>query len=55
MAHKMLLHDAGEEDIPIILVSGNHELPEIAKRMGTPYFLAKPVASTRRNDAHRVV
>jgi FixJ family two-component response regulator len=42
MAHKMLLHDAGEQDIPIILVSGNHELPEIAKRMGTPYFLAKP-------------
>ena len=42
MAHKMLLHDAGEEDIPILLVSGNDELPEIAKRMGTPYFLAKP-------------
>ncbi len=42
MAHKMLLHDAGEECIPIILVSGNHELPQIAERMGTPYFLAKP-------------
>jgi len=42
MAHKMLLHDAGEQNVPIILVSGNHELPAIAKRMGTPYFLAKP-------------
>ncbi len=42
MAHKMMLHDAGEEGIPIILVSGNHELPAIAKEMGTPYFLAKP-------------
>lgn len=42
MAHKMLLHDAGEENIPIILVSGNPDLPGIAKRMGTPYFLGKP-------------
>ena len=42
MAHQMLVHDAGEEKIPIILVSGNHDLPQIAKRMGTPYFLAKP-------------
>jgi DNA-binding NtrC family response regulator len=42
MAHKMLMHDAGEERIPIILVSGNHDLPQIAKRMGTAYFLAKP-------------
>jgi DNA-binding NtrC family response regulator len=42
MAHKMLLHDSGEEHIPIILVSGNQELPAIAKQMGTPYFLAKP-------------
>ena len=42
MAHKMLLHDAGEERVPIILVSGNCDLPEIAKRMGTAYFLAKP-------------
>ena len=42
MAHKMLLHDAGEQNIPIILESGNPELPAIAERMGTPYFVAKP-------------
>lgn len=43
MAHEMLLHDAGEERIPVMLVSGNPELEQIAARMGTPYFLAKGV------------
>lgn len=42
MAHEMLLHDAGEEKIPIVLVSGRHDLRQIAERMGTPYFLSKP-------------
>src|SRR5450432_2880439 len=42
MAHKMLLHDAGEEDIPIILMSGRVDLPQIAREMGTPYALKKP-------------
>ena len=42
MAHQMLLHDAGEEKIPILLVSGSDNLPQIARRMGTPYFLRKP-------------
>lgn len=42
MAHKMLLHDAGEEKIPIILMSGNENLPEIAREMGTSYVLKKP-------------
>jgi hypothetical protein len=37
----MLLHDAGEESIPIVLVSGRNDLSEIAGRMGTPYFLRK--------------
>jgi CheY-like chemotaxis protein len=41
MAHQMLLHDAGEEGIPILLVSGRADLSEVAGRMGTPYFLAK--------------
>ncbi|MDB4936215.1 MAG: Two-component response regulator [Labilithrix sp.] len=41
MAHQMLLNDAGEQNIPILLVSGRHDLPEIAGRMGTPYFLTK--------------
>ena len=42
MAHKMLLHDAGEEKIPIILMSARQDLPQIAATMGTPYVLAKP-------------
>ena len=42
MAHQMLLHDAGEEKLPVILVSARNDLPEIAKKMGTPYFLGKP-------------
>lgn len=41
MAHQMLLHDAGEEKIPILLMSSREDLPEIAARMGTKYFLAK--------------
>jgi DNA-binding NtrC family response regulator len=42
MAHEMLLHDAGEQNIPILLMSARHDLPAIAARMGTPYFLGKP-------------
>ena len=45
MAHKMLLHDAGEESIPILLMSGRDDLPQIAARMGTRYFLRKPADS----------
>jgi CheY-like chemotaxis protein len=41
MAHEMFLHDAGEEKIPILLVSGRDDLADIAQRLGTPYFLAK--------------
>ncbi len=44
MAHQMLLHDAGEEKIPIVLVSGRSDLPDVAARMGTPYFLVKACA-----------
>jgi DNA-binding NtrC family response regulator len=43
MAHKMMLHDAGEESIPIILSSGRDDLGALAAKMGTPYFIAKPV------------
>ena len=42
MAHKMLLHDAGEEKVPIILMSGRDDLPEVARQMGTSYALRKP-------------
>lgn len=42
MAHRMLLHDAGEEKIPILLMSATHNLADVAREIGTPYFLAKP-------------
>jgi CheY-like chemotaxis protein len=42
MAHKMLLHDAGEENVPIILMSARTDLPKIAHEMGTSYVLKKP-------------
>jgi CheY-like chemotaxis protein len=42
MAHKMLLHDAGEEKIPIILMSGRADLADVARQMGTSYALTKP-------------
>jgi CheY-like chemotaxis protein len=41
MVHRMRLHDAGEEKIPIVLASGRTDLSAVARRMGTPYFLAK--------------
>jgi DNA-binding response OmpR family regulator len=42
MAHKMLLHDAGEEKVPILLMSARDDLPEIAREMGTSYVIKKP-------------
>jgi DNA-binding NtrC family response regulator len=42
MAHEMLLHDAGEQYIPILLVSNREDVAQIARRMGTPYYLRKP-------------
>ena len=42
MAHQMLVHDAGQEMIPIILVSAASDLTEVAQKMGTKYFLRKP-------------
>jgi CheY-like chemotaxis protein len=41
MVQRMHLHDAGQERIPVVLVSGRDDLPEIARCVGTPYFLAK--------------
>ena len=42
MAHKMMLHDAGEERIPIVLFSSRTDLIAVAAKMGTPYAIAKP-------------
>jgi CheY-like chemotaxis protein len=42
MAFRMFSHDVGQEEIPILLVSGAPDLRGIAEKVGTPYFLAKP-------------
>lgn len=41
MVCRMLLNDAGQEMIPIVLASGRANLSAVARRMGTPYFLGK--------------
>jgi twitching motility two-component system response regulator PilH len=50
MAYALFLHDCGSEKIPVVLLSGAVGLAEIAARVGTPYFLAKPytAAAVRR-------
>ena len=42
MAYRLFLRDAGDERIPIILLSGKVDLPRVAAMVGTPYFLSKP-------------
>lgn len=42
MVYDMLIHNAGEERIPVILLSGTADLHRIALRIGTPYYLPKP-------------
>jgi DNA-binding NtrC family response regulator len=42
MAYEAFLLDAGLERIPIVLMSARQDLPRVASRVGTPYFLAKP-------------
>jgi FixJ family two-component response regulator len=42
MAYLMLMHDAGLERIPVILISGIPDLRQVATRVGTTYFLSKP-------------
>jgi DNA-binding NtrC family response regulator len=43
MAYRLFIEDAGRELIPIVLVSGIANLELVAERVGTPYFLLKPV------------
>lgn len=42
MAYRLFLRDAGDEKIPIVLLSGKLDLPRVAAIVGTPYFLSKP-------------
>jgi hypothetical protein len=42
MAARLLIHDAGQELIAILLVRGVANLRQVAALVGTPYALAKP-------------
>lgn len=42
MVYRMIITDAGREQIPIVLLSGVANLKALADRVGTPYFLRKP-------------
>jgi DNA-binding response OmpR family regulator len=44
MALEMFVHDAGLEEIPILLLSGAANLRQIASEVGTPYVLDKPIS-----------
>jgi DNA-binding NtrC family response regulator len=42
MAYRLIIEDCGRELIPIIILSGVDDLKEVAEKIGTPYFMAKP-------------
>jgi DNA-binding NtrC family response regulator len=42
MSSRMLVHDAGLERVPVVLLSGSPDLRKVAAEVGTPYFLGKP-------------
>jgi DNA-binding NtrC family response regulator len=42
MTYRMFLRDLGQETIPIVLLSAVRNLSEVARVVGTPYFLGKP-------------
>lgn len=42
MAYGLFIKDMGREFIPVVLLSGVSQLPRVAARVGTPYFLSKP-------------
>lgn len=42
MAYRLFVRNSGDEQIPIVLLSGTADLKQIARCVGTPYFLGKP-------------
>ena len=44
MVYRMFVENLGRENVPIIVASGAPNLGDIAKALGTPYFVAKPFA-----------
>ncbi len=51
VVYRMIVHDAGMEDIPVLLVSGVVGLSSVAERVGTPYFVGKPFPNPGPRDA----
>ena len=47
MAHRMFLHDLGQERVPILFLSGVADLDRVAAQVGTPYYLPKPFSLDR--------
>ena len=41
-AYVLVLRNCGDEKIPVVLLSGVIDLPDVAACVGTPYYLAKP-------------
>lgn len=60
MAYQMYVRDHGLESVPVVLLSGVVNLEEVARQVGTPYFMAKPyrhhpvVALVRRALSERI-
>ncbi len=42
MVFRMFVENLGRENIPIVVASGAPDVGEIAKALGTPYYLVKP-------------
>src|SRR5262245_34622692 len=53
MVYRMLVHDLGMEEIPIVLSSGAERAPEVAREIGTPYVLGKPYRYRALSDLIR--
>lgn len=47
LSFRMLVTDCGMELVPVVLVSGVEDLAAVARRVGTPYFVAKPASLER--------
>lgn len=47
MAERMFLENCGTENVPVVIVSGVHNLPEVAVNVGTPYYVSKPFLPDR--------
>jgi DNA-binding response OmpR family regulator len=50
MAYQLFLRDCGDENIPVILLSGVVGLRDVAAMVGTPYFLKKPYSLEALNE-----